>query len=152
MSVSIGPAPSGAEYEQFERLGVVRALPLSEDWTWITKRGDKLSASAGDWMIHDEDASWSVKAELFAETYQHVGGDTYKRIGRVRARQVSREETVRTLEGDATALQGDWIVTGAKGESWPVRDVDFPARYRRVTQQRESPPRLADERPYDPGV
>ncbi|WP_332601821.1 hypothetical protein [Arthrobacter sp. S2(2024)] len=130
--MTTGPAPGGVDDELFERLGTVHALQLLEDWTWTTKRGDTLRASAGDWRIHDDEASWTVKAELFAATYRHIGGDCYKRVGVVRARQVCSVETVRTLEGDATALQGDWIVTGAMGESWPVSEVDFRERYRSV--------------------
>ncbi|BCT74198.1 hypothetical protein SCMU_00400 [Sinomonas cyclohexanicum] len=128
--MTTGPDPEEQCGQLFERVGVVRAVQLAEDWTWTTRRGSTLRASAGDWRILDGTVSWSVKDELFPAAYEHVRGDNYKRVGLVRARQASSEETIRTLEGHATALPGDWVVTGALGEKWPVSDQDFQARYR----------------------
>jgi hypothetical protein len=60
------------------------------------------------------------------------------------AREISREEvsdtcgedgpwyialTIPTLEGDHTALHGDWIVKGVKGEFYPVKPDIFAATY-----------------------
>jgi hypothetical protein len=39
---------------------------------------------------------------------------------------------IRTLEGDMTALPGDWIITGVKGEKYPCKPDIFEATYERV--------------------
>ncbi|MES2149615.1 MAG: PGDYG domain-containing protein [Pseudomonadota bacterium] len=60
---------------------------------------------------------------------------------RVRARKRSypvqvhfaeRDCAVATLEGSVQAHTGDAIVTGTKGEQWPVARPHFEARYRAV--------------------
>ena len=39
---------------------------------------------------------------------------------------------VNTLEGDMYVHEGDWIVTGIRGEHWVVRDDIFKETYERV--------------------
>lgn len=40
--------------------------------------------------------------------------------------------TVPTLEGDHTALMGDWIIQGIKGELYPCKPDIFEATYEAV--------------------
>lgn len=42
------------------------------------------------------------------------------------------EQMVETLEGPRTAHAGDWIMTGIKGEKWPIRQDEFKSMYRTV--------------------
>jgi hypothetical protein len=39
---------------------------------------------------------------------------------------------IRTLEGDMTAHQGDWIIKGVKGECYPCKPDIFEATYELV--------------------
>ncbi len=39
---------------------------------------------------------------------------------------------VQTLEGDAVAQRGTWILKGTKGEFWPVRADIFKQKYEKV--------------------
>jgi hypothetical protein len=39
---------------------------------------------------------------------------------------------IRTLEGDMTALQGDWLIRGIKGEVYPCKPEIFAATYEEV--------------------
>lgn len=47
----------------------------------------------------------------------------------ISAYQTQVEENVITLEGTMRADPGDWIVTGIKGERYPVKDQIFRALY-----------------------
>lgn len=39
---------------------------------------------------------------------------------------------IRTLEGDHTAIRGDWIIKGVKGEFYPCKPDIFEATYEEV--------------------
>lgn len=47
----------------------------------------------------------------------------------LRAEPVTEEHVVDTWEGPRTAFVGDYIMTGVKGERWPVPGEDFPRLY-----------------------
>ncbi len=46
----------------------------------------------------------------------------------------SEHLTIRTLEGNMTAVKGDWIVKGIQGEPYPVKDSIFEATYEPVEE------------------
>jgi len=50
----------------------------------------------------------------------------------VEAEQVLERTVIKTLEGDIMAEAGDWIVTGIKGEKYPVRVDIFEETYDEV--------------------
>ena len=52
-------------------------------------------------------------------------GNQWERAGKVLARPARPGETVHTLEGPVTALDGDFVVQGDKGEQWPVPVYDL---------------------------
>lgn len=45
------------------------------------------------------------------------------------AEPVAHEHVVKTWEGPRTAYPGDYVVTGVKGEQWPVPGDRFPELY-----------------------
>lgn len=121
------PHPDGAEYQ---RVGLAWAWPLESDVKWETPRGDILTGSVGDWWVVSEDgASRTVAPEAFAATYTSLGGQVYRRIGTIRARQVRETERVETLEGPAHAMPRDWIATSPRGERWPIPAEQFLSLY-----------------------
>ena len=50
----------------------------------------------------------------------------------IEAYQTSKELIIETLEGDMIASKGDWIVTGADGEQYPVKPDIFKKTYELV--------------------
>lgn len=42
--------------------------------------------------------------------------------------------TIRTLEGEMTAQEGDWIVRGVQGELYPCKPDIFAATYEEVSE------------------
>lgn len=52
-------------------------------------------------------------------------GDVTVFVHRGKAEQM----TIRTLEGDMTAMPGDWIIQGVKGEIYPCKPDIFDATY-----------------------
>ena len=44
-------------------------------------------------------------------------------------RRATAEEVIQTLEGPVTALPGDAVLTGTKGENWPIKAPLFAESY-----------------------
>ena len=131
------PSPEAPEPEadssprRFARRGRVWAWPLDEAFDWNGPRGHRLHAQAGDWWVVGEDgSSRTVDPGSFAETYEQVAAQEYRRVGIVTAQEASVRQTVPTREGDPVAEPGDWIVTDAHGATWPVPRAVFEALYK----------------------
>ena len=121
-----GPAAAAG----FRRVGEVRAEPLAAGMKWRSASGDELSAAAGDWLVVDECGDErTVRAAEFHASHTHLGGNRWRRVGEVRAWRVAEATAVRTIEGKAVALPGDWIVQGSGGERWPIGDDRFRRGY-----------------------
>jgi hypothetical protein len=117
-------------WQRFRRLGVVVAEQQHRPWTWRSGSGNVMHGQAGEWAVHDDAGnSWSVRDDIFRATHEHVDGDRWRRTGFVNARPARAGENVDTLEGAATAADGDWIVVGDRGEQWPVPGDQFRRRY-----------------------
>ncbi|MCH4010553.1 MAG: PGDYG domain-containing protein [Furfurilactobacillus sp.] len=59
----------------------------------------------------------------------------YKAVKRpivVDAYQTTKPMDIKTLEGTMHANIGDWIITGNKGEQWPVRKDIFEETYQLI--------------------
>ena len=56
----------------------------------------------------------------------------------INAIQLSRETTVKTLEGNMTGAPGDWLITGVQGEQYPCRDDIFRETYEPVDEEAET--------------
>jgi hypothetical protein len=50
----------------------------------------------------------------------------------IEAEQTSTQQMIDTLEGVMVASPGDWIVTGVKGERYPVKPDIFEMTYETV--------------------
>jgi hypothetical protein len=126
-------------WTEFDRVGTVIAEQRPAAWTWTTRSGDTLRAGAGDWAVRDPDGdSWSVRDDIFRATYEQVDGQHWRRRGAVLARPARTAEIIDTLEGPATAADGDWVVQGVRGEQWPVPADQFARRYRRAGSPSDS--------------
>ncbi len=126
-------APEHAQ--RFERRGKVTAARLSAARRWATRAGDTLEGMAGDWLITDDDGGqWTIRDQEFRSSYEPGPGGTWIRTGVVLAWPAAGGEVVDTLEGQATAGQGDWIVQGPGGERWPVPGERFNRAYQPVPQ------------------
>ena len=130
-----GGPPEAAEYR---RTGTVRARRLNARRPWTRRSGDQLYGDAGDWrVVHGRGDERTVRDPEFRHSHEPLGGDFWLRTGNYRAWRVSQAVVLRTREGRATALPGDWVVEGARGERWPVTDDQFRRSY---TASAESPP------------
>jgi hypothetical protein len=116
-------------WQSFTRVGTVAAEQRSAAWTWTSDSGHTMRANAGDWAVQEDGKIWSVRDDIFRDTYEPAGDGRWQRKGRVQARPAYRGETVNTLEGPTTAADGDWVVRGSNGEQWPVPGDEFASRY-----------------------
>jgi len=114
----------------YRRVGEVNARRRYRPWTWTTTSGDVMRASAGDWDVRDDaDARWSVRNDVFRTSYRRMRGSRWAAAGVVFARAAQPGETIETLEGPSTTVEGDWVVMGDKGEQWSTPDAKFTNRY-----------------------
>lgn len=106
--------------------------PFEVNVTW---QDTPLQAQAGDWLVSDESSSWPVAQQLFADTYEHQGGDQWMKSASATIMAVQLDEPflVSTLEGEATGKAGDWLVQGAAGEAWPIPAAQFARTYAPVS-------------------
>ncbi len=67
----------------------------------------------------------------------NVNAGIFRKRVLVRAHQYNGSEPfiIHTLEGDMTAMPGDWIITGVAGERYACRDDIFRASYQRIDGQ-----------------
>jgi len=112
--------------------GEVEARQLETPRTWVTARGQELQAEAGDWLVTSGNDQWTVVGDIFAKTYQQVGPGRFAKTAKVEAVQVPKLIRVKTLEGEAVAHAGDWLLRGVSGEVWPVTHPIFVERYRLI--------------------
>lgn len=134
------PDPRRA-WRDVERRGEVSAEQLIAPWRWRLHDGTPMRAEVGDWRVSDESGRrWSVAPDAFAASYTQLAEGRWARTGIVQARRAHRGELVRTLEGEAIAGEGDWIVRGAGGEQWPVTAEQFALSYRAVEQATAADP------------
>lgn len=97
-----------------------------------------MQADAGDWAVHEDGKTWSVRDDIFQKTYEPVGEGLWRRKGLVQARPANPGETINTLEGPNTAAAGDWIVRGVDAEQWPIPGDEFARRYTEFRPQADS--------------
>jgi hypothetical protein len=119
-------------WESFTRVGTVTAERRTAPWTWTSDSGHTMRAGAGDWAVQGDGKVWSVRDDIFRDTYEPAGPPNqghWHRKGRVLARPAYPGETINTLEGPTGAAAGDWVVRGANGEQWPVPGDEFARRY-----------------------
>lgn len=117
----------------FHRKAVVRARRLRRAITWNGPNGATLRAARGDWLVDDGSRRWSVRDDIFHATYRPLSRHLWRASGTVRAARASTDTVVHTLEGDVRARPGDWIISGAAGESWPSSPEVFWSHYEPVS-------------------
>ncbi len=127
------PDDGPADAIEFRRVGEVRAERLMASQTWRHTHGSKLSGSAGDWHVTDDIGhERTIRDQEFWASHEPLAGNRWRRTGTVRAWRVSESVVLRTIEGNAAAQPGDWIVQGRGGERWPVQNEQFARGYRVV--------------------
>lgn len=89
-------------------------------------------------ILSREQKLWQLKysEELDEEEEKRARSKTFGRFKQkpleVTATQVDKKTVVKTPEGDEIANPGDWIVTGLKGEQWPISSSTFHKKYKAV--------------------
>lgn len=122
---------------RFMSVRCVRAHRLTDDIAWsATEDRSKLQALSGDWVLTDADDAWAgfwtVEQNVFSATYQEVRPGIFRKTAVVRAAQLKEDALVETIEGDVSAVAGDWLVTNPTGDSWPVKNAEFVLRYKEI--------------------
>jgi hypothetical protein len=114
----------------YRATGRVQARRLGSRRDWSTERGSELSAVAGSWELTDGTGRvWTVADEVFRDTYARRPDGSYTKVARVRAVRLRAPCAVPTLEGEARAEAGDWLLQNPGGDAWPVTDEYFRNHY-----------------------
>lgn len=73
---------------------------------------------------------WHEGSMLLKELLDFFGG-----LDAIGAKSIGKKNgvvTIKTLEGDMTVSDGDWVIRGVKGELYPCKPDIFAATYERV--------------------
>ena len=73
-------------WQSFTRVGTVTAEQRSTPWTWTSDSGHTMRADAGDWAVQEDGKIWSVRDDIFRDTYEPADDGRWHRKGRVQAR------------------------------------------------------------------
>lgn len=123
------------QFHEYRKVGTVRAEQLKEATTWTTSKGEVMQAAAGDWKITGGDGStWSVKPDIFQQTYSPVAGSSgeFAKTAITRATKLTAPITIQTLEGQGSGVAGDYLVVGPKGEQYIVGGQKFESMYQPI--------------------
>jgi len=73
-------------------------------------------------VVHAPGDQAVVRGEIFARTYEPLGGGLYRKRSDVVLRYfvLDHPAPIRTLEGVVKAKRGDWVMQGVTGELWPL--------------------------------
>lgn len=125
------PRPVQVQAEQFKKSGKLKSAD-GNDYTY----------KAGDYKVWDNggpDKSWVVDKEIFESTYHKNGGGKYeKKPTQTRFSIADRDGSLNTMEGPMAYKKGDYIITGPKGEQYPMSAERFGQRYHKVTFNKAS--------------
>lgn len=77
------------------------------------------------------DGVQTLYVDILGRRYYDVNTDDSSIVG------VDYHLVIRTLEGDHIVSDGDWIITGAKGEKYPCKPDIFALTYELVEKARE---------------
>ncbi len=121
-----------SEFHEYVKTVGVAAEQLHSPLDWVTSSGDKMHAEAGDWKITGADGStWSVKPDIFAKTYTETAPGHYIKSAPTNARVLTKQTTIKTLEGTGSGNAGDYLVRGPNGEEYIVPKAKFESMYKR---------------------
>ena len=102
-------------------------------------RNGSFLGQGGDWRItygkqaDGEPDTAICDRQVFEETYEHLEGDRYRRRPIViEAAQLTASLDIITMEGPSRGEPGDWIVIGARGQSYFNADGYFREHYKPV--------------------
>lgn len=130
-------AAIAATGDLWQASGDIEAYRLTMPTTWYNHNGSPESAVVDDWLCNDGRAIWSVSSAVFTETYTALGGGRFEKRFPVHAIRLDTDCVIETLEGDARATAGDWLVMNAGRECWPVQGWIFTERYELVVGEEE---------------
>jgi len=95
----------------------------------LSSGGKTYLFKAGDYIVKDvvgDGSKWVVDKKVFAKSYEHIEGRFYNKLPtELSFIKAEKPGKIETLEGDMNYEAGDLIMTGVKGEQWPVSQKRF---------------------------
>ena len=90
-----------------------------------------MNSKVGDYMIVNADGTKHIcDKEIFENTYEHIGNQIYRKIPiKVRARKLTEDTEIETLEGKLIGKKDSFIVKGLRGEEYSVTPKAFEDTY-----------------------
>ncbi|GAB1263533.1 DUF4231 domain-containing protein [Aurantivibrio infirmus] len=101
------------------------------------KWGGKQAAKSGDWIVQSTDDSYTVEAESFKNTYQHIKANQYKKVTPVWAEVADVNGKISTKEGTSDYSPGDYLVYNNenKTDGYAVKKQDFESNYQTMESE-----------------
>jgi hypothetical protein len=115
---------------------VVHAVRLDLDTDGFTyqKWGGTQRCKRGDWVVENGGEVYTVDADTFDRTYQHIRHGAYEKVAPVWAEQADSAGQVTTKEGTTTYEPGDYLVSNEEDgrDAYAVSRSRFEEMYERA--------------------
>jgi len=99
------------EYRRRERTTITAVrLDLETEGFTYQKWGGTQRCKAGDWIVDNAGDTYTIDAEVFANTYRKVGPGVYEKVATVWAQRAESAGVIRTKEGSTEYEAGDVLV------------------------------------------
>jgi len=99
------------EYRRRERTTITAVrLDLETEGFTYQKWGGTQRCKAGDWIVDNAGDTYTIDAEVFANTYRKAGPGVYEKVATVWAERAESAGVIRTKEGSTEYEAGDVLV------------------------------------------
>ncbi len=127
--------PQARLYRKRDNLPVT-AVQLDLDFGIFNyqKWGGEQKAKPGDWLVLNNNDTYTVDQTVFASTYQQVAPGQYTKTATIWAWPVADAGTVATIEGSTVYQAGDYLVADSAGAepSYAITAASFERFYQTV--------------------
>ena len=108
----------------------VRADLDTEGFTY-QKWGGTQHCKPGDWIVNNSGDTYTIDAEVFAETYRRVSPGVYEKHAAVWAERAAAPGSIATKEGETAYEAGDMLVFNDSGrkDGYAMSAEKFEALY-----------------------
>ena len=121
------------QYRKIER-AVITAVQMDLDCAGFTykKWNNVQKCQQGDWVVNNNGDCYTIRADVFAKTYEFVSKGQYRKTAIVWAEQTNTERSIETNNGAVQCQAGDYIVSnvGFQDDSYVVSKEKFEAMYK----------------------
>lgn len=101
------------------------------------KWGDTQRCKPGDWLVNNNNDTYTVNREYFRTHYKNISPGVYEKEGEIWAEVAPENGTIKTIEGSTAYIAGDYLVFDRQigGTGYAIGKVDFERMYDKIDEK-----------------